>query len=322
MSGAIELSVVVAASWSAEAAGRTVASIGATDGVEVIVASDPIRVAPGPLPDGVPWVVGERGDGVPRLRRVGADAARGRVVAFVEDACVVGPGWAGAIRSGFRDGDCLAATGPVLQGVGASATDWAVYFAEYAPFAGPIGPLPGGWGTAEARPTRLAGINFACLRESIGPSATIREAGLSTRLSGSIRWLEGASVHHSRHYSIAGAIADRWRFGREFGRERWEDRPGRLRWLGPAAAPAILAVQLGRLIHCLARDRSLRKPALASCPQTLALLMAWSAGEALGWAGACRDGWRRRGTVARRPASGPAPAPSGPAGCKSPPAVA
>src|SRR6185437_2591754 len=50
MSREIDLSVVVAASWSAEAARRTVASIGGGDGVEVIVASAPDRVAPAGLP--------------------------------------------------------------------------------------------------------------------------------------------------------------------------------------------------------------------------------------------------------------------------------
>ena len=139
MSVAPDLSVVVAASWSAEAVARTVASIGGADGVEVIVASDPGRVAPGALAGGARWVLGDRGDGVPRLRRVGADAGCGRVVAFVEDACLVAPGWVDALRMAFGDGDCPAATGPVCQGEGASATDWAVYFAEYALFAGPTG---------------------------------------------------------------------------------------------------------------------------------------------------------------------------------------
>ena len=313
MSGAIEVSVVVAASWSPEAVARTVASIGEPEGVEVIVASDPGRVGPGPLPGGARWVVGERGDDVPRLRRVGADVAGGRVLAFIEDACVVGPKWVDTIRSGFRDEPCSAATGPVLQGDKASSTDWAVYFAEYAAFVsrGGVSGI-----------TLLAGINWACRREDIGPSPTIREAELSSRLSGSIRWLDDASVHHTRRYPFAEALADRWRFGREFGRERWVDRPGRLRWLGVAAAPAILGVQIGRLVRCLARSRPLRKPALVSFPQTLALLTAWSAGEALGWAEACRGVSRRHGTEVPPPASGPAPAPTGPAGCKSSRAVA
>jgi hypothetical protein len=298
MSRDVDLSVVVAASWSAEAAARTVASVGARDGIETVVASDPDRVGPIDLPGESRWVFGERGDEVPRLRRVGADAARGRVIAFVEDACVVVPGWAGAILGAFAEGDCLAATGPVLQADGASATDWAVYFAEYAAFVGAV-PCK-----------RLAGINFACRREWLGPSMVIREAELSTRFAGSIRWLDAAPVHHTRRYRFAEALSDRWHFGRTYGRDRWSDRHGPLRRLGRAAAPAILAIQLARLAGSIARNPRLIQPALASVPRTLALLTAWSAGEALGWAeaGLHPSASRRRGREVQPPASALAPA--------------
>jgi hypothetical protein len=312
MSVGIDLSVVVAASWSNEAVARTVASIGTAEGVEVIVASDPARVAPRPLACGARWVVGGCGDGVPRLRRIGADAARAGRVAFVEDACVVGPGWVEAVRSALGDRDCLAVSGPVFQGPGGSVTDWAVYFAEYALFAGSEG---------RSRAT-LAGINFACRRESLGPSPTIREAELSSRLAGSIRWLDAAAVRHVRHYGTREALADRRRFGREFGRERWSDRPGPLRRLGLAAGPAILGVQLARLAACLVRHPELVRPALISGPMTLALLTVWSLGEASGWAEASLPASRPRGRAARRPASFPDPALSEPAGCKPPPDIA
>lgn len=328
MSRPIELSVIIAASWSAEAARRTVASIGEDCGIEILVASDPSRVAPIALPGAARWVAGEAGADVPRLRRVGADAARGRVIAFVEDACEVGPGWAGAMSSAFRDGACLAVAGPVVQGEGASATGWAVYLAEYAPFAGnggrspapphPDPPPSGGrgpevgrrilhpppsWGGAVAQPTRLAGINFACRREALVSSPEIREAELSLRLAGSIRRVDGATVRHTRHYRFREALADRWRFGRTYGRDRWSDRPGPLRRLGLAAAPAILAIQLARLAACIARSPGLLRPALTSSPKTLALLTAWSLGEALGWAEARPPSSRRRGTAAPPPAS-------------------
>ncbi len=353
MSRDIALSVVVAASWSTPAAARTVASLGRPDGAEVIVASDPARVAPGDLPGDARWVVGKAGDGVPRLRRIGADAARGEVIAFVEDACVVEPGWVDAMRGAFTDEACHAATGPVMQGEGASATDWAVYFAEYALFAGrarqsnatthpnppPQGgrgpdlaatrnlyPLPlwgrVGWGVSGVQPVRLAGINFACRRGALGRSETIREAELSVRLAGSIRCLEAAAVRHIRRYQFTEALADRWRFGRSYGRERWSDRPGPLRRLGFAAAPAILGVQLGRLAGCFARDPLLIGPAVVAAPATFALLTAWSLAEARGWADSHHTASRRCGTAAPPRASAAGPATTGPAGCKPSPVLA
>jgi hypothetical protein len=293
MSGSIELSVIVAATCSTSAVERTVASvlgsIGADEQVEVIVASDPSKVTPIPLSCRARWIVGEPGDGVPRLRRLGADAARGRNVAFLEDACIVGPGWVAAIRDAFRNRGMLAVTGRVSQVEDASVADWSVYFSEYAAFA------------REFR-TSLAGINFAVRREALSNSTAIREAEISTRLAGSFRCLEGATVVHVRHYRLAEALYDRWRFGREFGRDRWLDRPGVWKSLGIASAPAILCIHLARLAFCVARRKGMIGPLVRSSPQTLALLTAWSIGEAWGWSEACRPGSRRRERADPRPA--------------------
>jgi hypothetical protein len=302
-----ELSVVVVASWSAEAAARTVASIRSRC-VEIIVVSDPDRVAPIPL-DGIDrWLIGAAGDGVPDLRRVGADASTGRVVAFLEDACLVGPGWLTAILDGFRDLHTRAATGPVIDGQDGSPIDRAVYFAEYIPFA--------------ARQTRrLAGINFACVRDVLGSSGPIREHEIAATTA-PIRWMAGASVRHVRHYSRQEALADRRQFGREFGRVRWNNRPGPITRLGPVAAPAILAVQLLRLAVSIMRSPRTLRCALGSSVETLRLLTAWSRGEAKGWVEARRDASRRYGRAGQRHASASARTDSPRAGCmRSPGAV-
>ncbi len=251
------------------------------------------------------------------LRRLGADVASGEIIAFVEDACVVEPGWADAIRTSFSNGACHATTGPVMQGDAASRTDWAVYFVEYAPFAKGAGQFDAG--VPGSQPIRLAGINFACRREALLPSRTIREAELSIRLAGSIRWVEAAAVRHVRHYAFSEAIADRWRFGQTYGRERWSDRPGPLRRLGLAAAPAILSVQLARLAACVVRRPRLIGPAVLAMPRTVVLLTAWSLAEALGWAD---SGWRRHERAARRLASAAGRSTTEPAGCKPTPVLA
>ena len=302
-----ELSVVIVASWSAEAAGRTVASLG--DGaVEIIVVSAPDRVSP-PPPDGaIRWIVGRPGDGVPALRRLGAGAASGRVIAFLEDACVVGPGWVGAIRDGFRDPRTLAATGPVDDHADASVIDRAVYFFEYAAFA--------------ARQTRrLAGINFACRRDSLGLSGPIREHEVAARLRDK-RWLPGAAVLHVRRYSRIIALDDVARLGREFGRGRWGDRPGLPTLLGSLAMPAIVGVHLLRLFHNLARAPRLIRPFLGSAASTFSLLIAWSRGEARGWREARRGGRRRCGRAVPPPSSAPDRARSTSGGCTQPPTSA
>ena len=92
------------------------------------------RIDPVLAPEGVRWLAAEPGAGVPRLRRLGLDAARAPVVAFTEDSCRLGPGWVEAWLQAFRDPLVPAATGPVAPAMGDSALDWAVFFCEYAPF--------------------------------------------------------------------------------------------------------------------------------------------------------------------------------------------
>ena len=99
-------------------------------------------------------IIAPPGSGVPRLRRLGLEASRGRVVAFLEDSCLASTGWAEAWISAFEEPSLLTASGVVEHADDASTLDWAVVFCEYAPFLPPTSNRP---------PTRLAGNNFAVL---------------------------------------------------------------------------------------------------------------------------------------------------------------
>ena len=117
-----DLSVVIVASWSADAVMKTVTRLVDQD-VEVIMTSVFDRVIDKRLPIEVRWLVGQLGDGVPDLRRIGAMAATGRVVAFLEDACIPCAGWVEAIRGGFQSNGLEAGTGelPLLGGPGSTS---------------------------------------------------------------------------------------------------------------------------------------------------------------------------------------------------------
>ena len=160
------LSVVIAATDSPSAVADALRALeGQAPGrIEVIVVEDFEAFCP-PLPEGegrqtfeppVRYLTAPPGSGVPRLRRLGLEAARGRVVAFTEDSCLAEPGWADAWLSAFDDPGLVAGSGVVEHDDDAPALDWAVVFCEYAPFLG---------ATPDAPPARLAGNNFAALRE-------------------------------------------------------------------------------------------------------------------------------------------------------------
>ncbi len=206
----------------------------------------------------------------PTLRRLGANAASGEIVAFLEDSCIAQPGWLAAVRASFNTPDVIAVSGPVEQSIDARSTDWAVYFAEYASFA--------------RYSLRLAGPNFAVRRECISGDGPIHES----EIRGDVNWLSHAKVTHIRRYEFRLALADRFRFGREYGERRWQSGTKPWTYLGLLAAPAILGLQLFRLARAIVSQPQLFWPFLRSAVPSVVLLASWSLGEAMGWSMACR----------------------------------
>ena len=151
------LSIVIAATDSAEAVARSLASLAADvteDGsIEVIVVAPADRIAPRPE---LPPQHGSRQSparaslGFAGSASIAAEADRGhdrRLLRFRSRTGRV-PG-----ATPFADRDVVAATGPVQPGMGDRVIDWAVFGFEYAAFVEPASP-----------PRRLAGNNFAFRR--------------------------------------------------------------------------------------------------------------------------------------------------------------
>jgi len=316
-----KLSVVIAASHSAEALRRCALSVIAgapAAAFEVVVAAPPHLVEPHGLPAGVVWAVAQRGAAVARLRAVGLEAARGEVVAFTEDSCLAQPDWAQAWLEAFADPAVRAATGPVGHARNASPVDWAVFFCEYAPFLEP----------QRARPARrLAGNNFAARRRELlaarkagglDESAVWREASRQGRATVAPR----AGVRHVRAFGLREAICDRLRLGRDYGRSGAPGEPRTTRWAKLLAGPAILLAQVGRLVGHLLTRPPVWEPFLESLPITLPLLAAWSVGEWLGrWEAVARLPHVRtsRDRAAQPQAQPPAPALWTQGGCSTAP---
>ena len=265
------------------------------------------------------------GSGVPRLRRLGLEAARGRVVAFTEDSCLAEPGWADAWISSFDDPALVAGSGPVDHAEDASTLDWAVVFCEYAPFLASTA-------TSTGPPSRLAGNNFAALRSVALRCSTdeVHETALLAAIyqaGGTVRAVDAAQVRHVRRFGWGEAFGDRLRFGLEYGRLRTVGASPIARWAGLVAGPAILAAQVARLSGTILRDRRHPGRFARALPITLALLAAWSLGE---WAGWCLGppllrrppARRRRGTTGRTPGPRPARGDSPRPGCKPGPPAA
>ena len=260
------------ATGSAEGVRRCVEALDGGAAV-VVVSASPL----GPPPAGVRCVVGSPGDGVPRLRGLGLAATTARIVAFVEDGNLPGPGWLRGWAEAFNGPEIGAATGPSRVADGATIASRAMFLFEYAGF------LPGG-------PTgRVAGNNFALRRGSDAPREVHEWAGF-----GAIAWVPEAGVVHVQTHRGLTSIIGRCRDGLGFG--AIAPGPGLGFWWA-FLAPAIMAAQAWRLIAALAR-RGGRRDLWAALPLALLLIAAWSLGEAWGRAG-------RPGGTSGRPVSPP-----------------
>lgn len=266
------LSVVIAATESTEAVARCLESLARDkpEDVEIVVVAGRDRIKPCGF--GSIFIRASQGAEAPRLRRLGADCARGDLIAFAEDSCVYGAGWSAAWLSVFESSSVLAATGPVERARPASLVDWAVYFCEYASF----------FRLVDAG--RLAGNNFAVRKEVVAENdEDIHEYEIQNHIAVAGRAaVAGASARFARRFRFGEALRDRFRFGREFGglaATRSRSGPRRI-WR--AGSPAILAVQVGRLLRTVWASPILWKPFLRAWPVTLTLLAFWSVGESIG----------------------------------------
>lgn len=73
---------------------------------------------------------------VPQMRRIGAENARGALVAVLEEHCSAPASWLASIEREFRSDDA-AIGGPILASQFERLRDWVVYFSEYHNFMPP-----------------------------------------------------------------------------------------------------------------------------------------------------------------------------------------
>jgi glycosyltransferase involved in cell wall biosynthesis len=278
---------VVVASFSGEAAlRRCLESLEPqTAEAEVIVAAEVESAAVVRLQARFPRLVfvrAPRGTSVFRLRAMGLERARGRLVVLTEDHCTAAPGWLDALLALHREGHAVVG-GPVENGLTKGPYDWALYLCEYAAHMPPLrdGPVPA-----------LSGVNVAYERELLtGCAALWQEAFYENEVHDALR----ASGHRlqrsgraavSTHLSLPfrEAAAHLFRGGQRFGRYRHGRSSPAVRAILPVAALAVPALLTWRVVRAVAARRPERLGAMArGLGYVVAFNSAWAAGEALGY---------------------------------------
>ena len=278
-----DLSIVIA-SWSSEALlARCLASLARQwDGAEVIVATHRPDIELQRRYPHVRFVRGPEGATVFRLRALGADAARGRMVAQLEDHAAAGPRWVSALRAAQRAGHGIVG-GPVENGLRARAVDWALYFVEYGAYMPPMntGPVP-----------RLSGMNIAYDHALLQSCRDIWKNTLQENEINDALQAKGHTLHLAADAVVESFLPMTFGYamghlrdgGRHFARSRASRcSPGqRVAWV--LASPLVPAVLLWRLVRAVVARRPQRLgPLLRSTPLLVLVLGAWGWGEATGY---------------------------------------
>ena len=229
------------------------------------------------------WIDVPGGETVPRMRTAGVANSRGRIVALIEDDCVLDPEWSSAVFEAHDDVH-VAVGGAVEPDEYQRALDWAAFLSDYSTFMLPF----------EAHETWvLPGNNVSYPRRVIAD--LIRETGA--------QGVEEVFVHKAWHEAGRRMKADprivvrnlhRWavpdltsvpfHHARAFAGRRVERTamPARLLFaMGAVVLPVILT---GRIITRVIRRARHRGHLARALGWLLVFAMSWSIGELCGYA--------------------------------------
>jgi len=224
------------------------------------------------------------GTTIPALRAMAFEAATADAVAVIEDHVLVPPDWAKALL------DALAAGEDVIGGAVENAAterlvDWAAFLCEYSPL---MPPLPAGPAAA------ITGNNTVYRRSVLLRYRSVwTGGGWENRLHEALR-RDGIPLYqhpeivvgHKMHYSVLGYLGQRYLYARAYAGDRVAGG-GPLRRLGFGCAALLLPGLLWcRIVTTVWRKHRHRRELLRSLPLLLLFVMAWGAGEAVGyWCG-------------------------------------
>ena len=228
----------------------------------------------------VRWNLGHR-PSVPELRLLGAQRARGSIIAVIEEHCVAPPHWLRTIRSSFQDSD-VAIGGPILDNSFDRVRDWVVYFSEYHNY---LPPWPDG-----ERYT-LNGANIAYRRERLLEHKDVLGSGywevvLHPRLAkedGVFRSVSRMGVYHTGPFDYGYYLGQRYLLSRVWGGTQREkvSFSKRLAYLIPA--PVFPFLLLARIAHRVFTSGHRVGKFLVALPLLTPVTIAYVWGEWLGY---------------------------------------
>lgn len=238
---------------------------------------------PSAITSGCRVVRAHDGATIPEIRGIGLTHARGEWVAVTEDHCVADAGWLEAFR---------AASDPEVRILGGSMgnarrkrpTDCGAFFAEY-----------GSYGTARDRsrgrhPPPVTGANVAYHRSVVDAVAEWALGGcwegvIHDRLYAAghrFRLVPAARIRQNHRYGLGAFCRDRFEHGRAHAATRRRHLTSLQKAIYCAGSPLLPAILGWRILRAVSPEE--RPYLLKGLPSLVAFLLAWSVGEAVGYA--------------------------------------
>jgi glycosyltransferase involved in cell wall biosynthesis len=217
---------------------------------------------------------------VPEMRRIGAENARGDIVAVLEEHCTAPDRWIETIATNFRSDDA-AIGGPILDDEFERVRDWVVYFSEYHNF---MPPWPDGERLA------LNGANVAYDRAKLLAHRDVLDTGywevvLHPRLAkdGKFRAVDAMGAFHTGPFDFGYYLHQRYLLSRVWGGTQ-KDRVGLpVRVAHIVLAPVFPFVMLARIKWRVLQGKRLLMQYVAATPMLFVAMCALTLGETLGY---------------------------------------
>jgi hypothetical protein len=227
---------------------------------------------------------------VPELWAAGLRAATTPLVAFSTAQMVPRPGWLDSLRARLESPSVAGVGGSIAPGLSLSRADRALYLLRYANY---LPPVPA---SAQFEPPGDNALYRRDWLEAIEPSwlAGFWEVEVHQDLrkrGADLACAPDAVVEFQGGTDFAEALQHRVAHARRYGHGRTRNKDWPHRLVRSVAFPAVPPLLLARIIRSLRSRGEPVEPWLASIPQLLVFLSAWSMGEA---AGACLGPPRRR----------------------------
>jgi len=217
-----------------------------------------------------------------KRRAAGLAAASGDLVAILEDRSVPRADWA---RTSVRLHAALphAVIGGAILNGRDRTLNWAVYFCDFGRYQRPFAAGPREW---------VSDVNVAYKRRALERTRGLwRERYHETtvhwalRRAGETLYLSPDLVVDQMRGSLrfGALLAERFAWGRVFAYTRARETPLAARWARALLAPFLPLLLFWRLLRSQIRTGVTRGKFFQASPAIIALLIAWSLGEALGY---------------------------------------